>query len=108
MRLDTAAFKCGIVRWEVGFAPRTMTIFIMAISSAACTAAKSTAGSRSVVLAVRHVAAASSETRKVDAGTTAGKGKSAPVVSGLGLASPCARSAQIRGAVSVYQESLIH
>ena len=54
-----------IVRWEVGFAPRTMTIFIMAISSAACTAAESTAGSRSVFLAVRHVAAAASETRKV-------------------------------------------
>ena len=81
---------------------------LLAVSSATCAGAKSRAGSRAVVLAVRHVAAASSETRKVDAGTTAGKGKSASVVSGLGLASPCARSAQIRGAVSVYQESLIH
>ena len=81
---------------------------LLAVSNAACADAKSRAGSRAVVLAVRHVPAAASETRKVDAGTTAGKGKSAPVVSGLGLASPCARSAQIRGAVSVYQESLIH
>ena len=76
------------------------------VSTAACAAAKSTAGNWAVVVAVRHVAAAASETRKVDAGTTAGKGKSAPVVSWL--ANPCARSAQIRGAVSVYQESLIH
>ena len=81
---------------------------ILAVRTAACTDAKSTAGWRAVVLAVRHVVAAASETRKVYAGTTAGKGKSAPVVSGLGLASPCARSAQIRGDVSVYQESLIH
>ncbi len=56
-----------------------MTIFIMAISSAACTAAESTSGSWSVFLAVRHVAAAASETREVDASTTAGEGKSAPV-----------------------------
>jgi hypothetical protein len=52
-----------------------MTIFIMAISSAACTAAESTAGSRSVFLAVRHVAAATCKTREVDAGTTAGGAK---------------------------------
>jgi len=52
-----------------------MTIFIMAISSAACTAAESTAGSRSVFLAVRHVPAAASKTREVDAGTTAGGAK---------------------------------
>ena len=56
-----------------------MTICILAISKAACTATKSTAGSRTVVLAVRHVAAAASETREVDASTTAGEGKSAPV-----------------------------
>jgi hypothetical protein len=78
------------------------------VSTVACAAAKSTVGNWAVVVAVRHVAVAASETRKVDAGTTAGKGKSSPVVSGLGLASPCVRSAQIRGAVSVYQESLIH
>ena len=78
------------------------------VSTAACAAAKSTAGNWAVVVTVRHVAAAASETRKVDAGTTAGKGKSAPVVSGFRLASPGARSAQIRGAVSVYQQSLIH
>jgi hypothetical protein len=35
------------------------------------TAAKSTTGSRAVVLAVRHVAAATCETRKVNAGVTA-------------------------------------
>ena len=108
MRLDTAVFKCGIVRWEVGFAPRTMTIFIMEISSAACTAAESTSGSRSVFLAVRHVAAAASETREVDAGTTAGEGKSAPVAISTRWASPAGRSAQIRGTVSVHQKSLIH
>jgi hypothetical protein len=85
-----------------------MTIFIMAISSAACTAAKSTAGSRSVVLAVRHVAAAVSKTRKVDAGTTAGEGESTPVAVSTRWASPAARSAQLRGAVSVHQDSLIH
>jgi hypothetical protein len=108
MRLDTAAFKCGIVRWEVGFAPRTMTIVIMAISSAARTAAESTAGSRSVFLAVRHVAATASKTREVDAGTTVGEGKSAPVAVITRWASPSGRSAQIRGAVSVHQDSLIH
>ena len=80
---------------------------VLAVSTAACTGANSGAGSRAVVLAVRHVAAAPS-TRKVDAGTAAGEGKSAPVVSGFRLASPGARSAQIRGAVSVYQQSLIH
>ena len=81
---------------------------VLAVSTAACTGAKSRASSRAVVLAVRHVAAAASETRKVDAGTAAGEGKSAPVVSGFRLASPGARSAQNRGAVSVYQQSLIH
>jgi hypothetical protein len=96
MRLDTAAFKCGIVRWEVRFAPRTMTIVIMAINSAARTAAESTAGSRSVFLAVRHVAAAASETREVDAGTTAGEGKSAPVAVITRWAIPSGRSADQR------------
>ena len=56
-----------------------MTIFIMAISSAVCTAAKNTAGSQIVVLAVRHVAVAVSKTRKADTGTTAGEGEGAPV-----------------------------
>jgi hypothetical protein len=65
MRIDTASFKCVIVRWEVRFAPRTMMIVIMAISSAARTAAESTAGSQSVFLAVRHVAAAASKSREV-------------------------------------------
>jgi hypothetical protein len=49
-----------------------MTIFIMTISSAACTAAEITAGIRSVILAVRHVAATAAKTRKVDADSTAG------------------------------------
>jgi hypothetical protein len=88
MRLDTAAFKCGIVRWEVGFASRTKTIVIMAISSAARTAAESTAGSRSVFLAVKHVAADASKTRELDAGTTAGEGKIAPVAVITRWASP--------------------
>ena len=105
MRLYTAAFKGGIIGRKIGWEPRTMTICILPIRKAAGTATKSTASSRTVVLAVRHGAAAASETRKVNASTAAGKGKSAPVVS---LANPCARSAQIRGAVSGHQESLIH
>ena len=76
------------------------------VSTAACAAAKSTAGSWAFVVAVRHVAAAASETREVDACTTASEGKSASV--GRKWASPCARSAQIKDAVSVRQESLIH
>ena len=80
MRLYTAAFKGGIIGRKIGWEPRTMTICILAISKTACTATKSTAGSRTVVLAVRHVAAAASETRKVDACTTASEGKSASLV----------------------------
>jgi hypothetical protein len=34
MRLDAAAFKCGIVRWKVGFAPGAMTV-VIAVGSAA-------------------------------------------------------------------------
>jgi hypothetical protein len=107
MRLDTAAFKCGIVRWKVGFAPGAMTV-VIAVGSAARATAESTTSSRSVILAVRHVAAAASKTRKVDTGTTAGEGKSAPVAVITRWASPSGRSAQIRGAVSVHQGSLIH
>jgi hypothetical protein len=51
-----------------------MVVFIMAIC--ACMAAKSTAGNRRGVLAVRHVAVAASETREVDVCTTASEGKS--------------------------------
>jgi hypothetical protein len=81
MRLDTAAFKCGIVRWKVAFAPGAMTVVIAVGSAARATAA--------------------SITRKVDTGTTAGEGKSATVARSTRWASPSARSAQIRGAVSV-------
>jgi hypothetical protein len=73
MRLDTAPFKCGIVRWKVGFAPGVMTV-IIAVCSAACATAESTTSSRSVILTVRHVAVPESKTGKVDAGTTAGEG----------------------------------
>jgi hypothetical protein len=102
-----AAFKCGIMRWKVGFASGAMTV-VIAVGRAARATAESTTSSRSVILAVRHVAAAASKTRKVDAGTTAGEGKSAPVAGITRWASPSARSAQIRGAVSVHQNSLIH
>ncbi len=44
---------------------------------------------------------------KVDACSTAGEGKSAPITGNTRWASPSARSAQIRGAVRVHQESLI-
>ncbi len=83
-------------------------IFIMAISRTACTAAKSTVGNQSVVLVVRHVVAATSKTREVDTGTTSGEGKNASVVVSTRWASLAGRSAQIRGAVSVHQDSLIH
>jgi hypothetical protein len=87
-----------------------MTIFIMEISRTACTAAKSTAGNQSVVLAVRHVAAAACKTGEFDAGTTSGEDKNASVWVNTRWASPAGRSAQIRGAVSVHwgQNSLIH
>jgi hypothetical protein len=73
MRLDAAVFKCGIVRWKVGFAPGAMTV-VIAVGSAARATAQSTTSSRSVILTVRHVAATVSKTRKVNAGTTAGEG----------------------------------
>jgi hypothetical protein len=38
MRLDTAEFKCGIVRWKVGFAPGEMTVVIAVGSAARATA----------------------------------------------------------------------
>jgi hypothetical protein len=66
---------------------------ILAVSTVACTAAKSTAGSRAVVLAVRHVV---SETRKVNAGATAGNGQSTETVARPG-------SAQTKRKVSVRQ-----
>jgi hypothetical protein len=102
-----AAFKCGIVRWKVGLAPGAMTVVIVVGRTARATP-ESTTSSRSVILAVLLVAAAASKTRKVDAGTTAGWGKSAPGTGIARWASPSGRSAQIRGAVSVHQVSLIH
>jgi hypothetical protein len=80
----------------------------MSISRTACTAAKSTASNRITVRTVRHVDAAASKTREVDAGTTSGEGKNASVAVSTRWASPAGRSAQIRGAVSVHQDSLIH
>ena len=76
---------------------------MVAGGSAACAAAESTTSSLTVVLVVRHVAAAASKTR-VDACTAASYSKSVPGV--LAVAVPL-RSAQIRGAVSCYQGSLI-
>jgi hypothetical protein len=84
-----------------------MTV-VIAVGSAARATAGSTTSSRSVILAVRHVAAAAAITRKVDTSTTAGEGKSEPVTVITRWASPSGRSAQIRGAVSVHQGSLIH
>ena len=54
---------------------------------------------------VRHFAVAASW--KVDASATANEGKSAPITGSTRWASPSARSAQIKGAVRVHQESLI-
>ena len=56
---------------------------------------------------VRHVAVAASETRKVDAVATAGEGKIAPITGNTRWANPFARSAQIKGAVRVHQESVM-
>ncbi len=75
------------------------------VSTVACVAAKSTADGWAVVVGVRHVAAAASETREVDVCTTAGESKSVSVR--RKWASPCVRSAQIKDAASVHQESLI-
>jgi hypothetical protein len=102
-----AAFKYGIVRWKVRVASGAMTV-VIAVGRSARATAESTTSSQNVILAVRHVSAAASKTRKVDAGTTAGKGRNAPVAGITRWASPSARSAQIRGAVSVHQDSLIH
>jgi hypothetical protein len=84
-----------------------MTVVITVGRSARATAERTT-NSWSIILAVRHVAVTASKTRKVDACTTAGEGKSAPVAGITRWASPSARSEHIRGDVSVHQDSLIH
>ena len=48
MGLDTAVFKCGIIRWKVGFAPGAMTV-VITVGSAAQPTAESTTSSRSVI-----------------------------------------------------------
>ena len=72
-----AAFKCGIVRWKVGFASGAMTV-VIAVGRAARATAESTTSSGSVVLAVRHVAAGVSKAGKVDAGPAACDSKCSP------------------------------
>jgi len=104
MRLDTTAVEGTLVLWKIRGSPGARLARILTVSSAACAAAETTAGSRSVVFAVRHAAAAS-KSRKVDASSTTGNGKNAS--GGWELPVPGARSAQIRDAVSVHQESLI-
>jgi hypothetical protein len=75
MRLDMAAFKCGIVRWKFGFATGAMTEVVITVNSAARATAESTTSTRSVFL-VRHVATDAAKTREVDAGDTTGNGES--------------------------------
>jgi hypothetical protein len=106
MRLDTASCKCGIIRGKCRLVPQTLVVFVVAFSSTARAIARSTTISQSVFV-VRHIATTTSKTRKVDASATASDGKNAPVGVSSRSASPGARSAQIRGAVSVYQGSLI-
>ena len=89
-RLDTATFKCSIIRWKIGFSPGAMTV-VIAVSSAARATSESTTSSRSVILVVRHVAAGVSRARKVNAGPASCDRKRA------------ARAAQIKHAVSVHQ-----
>jgi hypothetical protein len=60
-----------------------MTV-VITVGRAARATAESTTSSQNVILTVRHVAAAASKTRKVDTGTTAGEGKSAPDAGSLG------------------------
>jgi hypothetical protein len=55
----------------------------------------------------RHVAKTSSKTREVNTDATAGEGRSAPITGNTRWVSPTARSTQIKGEVSVHQESLI-
>ena len=57
---------------------------------------------------VRHFAVAASKTMKVVAGATAGEGSSAAITGSTRGASQSSRSAQIKGAVRVHQESLIY
>jgi hypothetical protein len=102
IRLDTAAFKCGIVRWKVGFASGARVV--IAVGRAARATAESTTSSRSVIVAVRHVAAGVSKAGKVDAGPAACDSKCSPGT--YAVTSPL-RSAQIKHAVSVHQGSLI-
>jgi hypothetical protein len=101
MRLDTAAFKCCIIKWKIGFAPGAMAAGIIAFNSTARTATESTTSSL-IVFLVRHVAAAASKTREVNTGAV----KSALITWSTRWASQSVRSAQIRGAVSVHQETL--
>jgi hypothetical protein len=72
-----AAVKCGIVRCKVGFASGAMTV-VIAVGRAARATAESTTSSRSVILAVRHVAAGVSKAGKVDAGPAACDSKCSP------------------------------
>ena len=102
MRLDTATFKCGIIRWKIGFSPGAMTV-VIAVGSAARATAESTTSSRSVILVVRHVAAAVSKTWKVNAGPAECNSES----SAASITQTVTRSAQIEHAVSVHQGSLI-
>jgi hypothetical protein len=95
IRLDTATFKYGIIRWKIGFSTGTMTV-VIAVGSAMHTTAESTTSSQSVILVVRHVPAAVSKTREVDACTTAGNGESTVVCR---VARP--GSAQTKSEVSV-------
>ncbi len=99
MHLDTATWK-RIFRWEVTLAPaRTVTV-VIAVNVATLTAAKTTTGSRSIL--VRHVAGGLLKTGEVDTGRAVSEGASASITPAV------TRSAQIKHAVSVHQGSLIH
>jgi hypothetical protein len=102
-RLDTATFKCSIIRRKIGFSPGAMTV-VIAVSSAARATAESTTSSRSVILVVRHVAAAVSKAGKVNAGPAACDSKCSP---GTEAVTSPQMAAQIKHAVSVHQGSLI-
>ena len=100
------ASRSELVRWKIGFAPGAMAAVVITFNSTVRATAESTTSSLRNCL-VRHVAADASKTREVNAGTTAGEGKSALIPGSTRWASPSAGSAKIRGAASVHQESLI-
>jgi hypothetical protein len=97
IQLDTASFKCCIIRWKVRLAPGEMTV-VITVDSVVCLTAESITSSQSVILVVRHVVAALSKTWKIDAGPPALAGDLS-----VKAVTRTLMSAQIKRVVSVHQ-----